>query len=61
MKNFKKTGLMSTELCLIALYILEEYSDSAKTLIKGMSNLDSLISKADILLKELSTSPPKTL
>lgn len=55
--NFKRTGLMSTELCLIAIYILDEYSESAKSLIVNMIKLDEILAKADAMLKELGIQP----
>lgn len=49
-RKFKNTGLMSPELCLIALYILDEYSDSAKSMINSFSKLDSLLLDVDKII-----------
>lgn len=56
-RKLKYTGLMAPELCLVALNILEMYSENAKGVISGMKNLEATIIKADKLLKELGLNP----
>lgn len=53
-RKLANTGLMATELCLIAHIILDRYSIQSKNIIDASKDLDSLIIKTENILSLLN-------